>query len=112
MSLADQISDARTAGSAARFEAYGELVGFRGQQVPATLSAPDFSVIPGEGGDEIRVEQTCAIAITSLAARPRRWEHVTLPDGRDLVIATLRTDTRRGDYVCQLANPGTAPMFS
>lgn len=112
MSLADQLADARAAGAAARYEAYGELIFFRGQQIPATLSAPLFTTIPGEGGDEIRVEQTCVIAFSSLLSRPRRWEHVTLPDGRDLVISTLRTDNQRGDYVCQLSNPATAPQFS
>ena len=112
MSLAAQISDLRSAGQSARLEAYGELVGFRGSQIQATLSAPQYSIVSGEGGDEIRVVQTLAIPVSALTSRPRRWEHVILPHGRDLVIAALRTDDRRGDYVCQLSNPATVPQFS
>jgi len=112
MSLSSQISSLRDAGQSARLEGYGSLVVFRGDRISVTLSPPLFSIVPGEGGDEIRVEQTVAIPMNVIESRPRRWEHVVLPDGRDLVIATLRTDEIRGDYVCQLANPGCAPVFS
>lgn len=115
MSLADQIAESRAAGSAARYEGYGREILFRGSLVMATLSSPELAVIASEAGDEIRIEQTCAMPISTLAAmggRPRRWESITLADGRELAIATLRTDEQRGDYVCQLANPSKVPVFS
>jgi hypothetical protein len=112
MSLAEQIADRRAAGLTARYEAYGQLVTFRGDRISATLSAPECSVIAGDNGDEIRIAQTCAMPIAAIESRPRRWELITLADGREFAIATLRTDEQRGDYVCQLANSSLAPIFS
>jgi hypothetical protein len=103
----DQLLAAAEEGRAARLAAYGVACTLRESvAITAAVSPVKDRFAAVEGGVDVQVEATASFAIT--AAIPYRWDKFTTPDHGTLVIASIRKDLIRGEYVVDLINPQTS----
>jgi hypothetical protein len=102
------ISRFNTVRLAELYAARGETITFRGASLTAIISPAQHEWAMLEGGVERKIDSVCRIRVADLTEAPRRWEAVTLADGRSLVVGNVTPDTTAREYIMRLVQPGGA----
>lgn len=90
------------------YTARGETITFRGAPVTAIISPAQHEWAMLDGGVERKIDSVCRIRVADLSEAPRRFEAVTLSDGRALVVGNVTPDNTAREYIIRLVQPGGA----